>query len=142
MLTAYLMCKDTGKAINWYRGVFGAEETRSRLIAPDGTCMNAEIRIGESRIMLADEAPSIGSVSPENLNVTSVVLNLQVPDVDKVFSRAVSEGATEIFPVADQFYGDRAGRFRDPFGHSWILATKIEEVSDEEMLKRFGELFG
>lgn len=141
MITAYLMCKDTARAIDWYQQVFDATETRTRLVSPDGKCMNAEIRIGESRIMLADEMPSIGSISPQEMRGTTVVLNLHVDNVDATFARALDAGATEVFPVADQFYGDRAGRIRDPFGHCWILATRIEDVSDAEMVRKFRDLF-
>ena len=141
-ITPYLMVRDTDAAIAWYCRVFGAEEVRARLIAPDGTCMNAEICIGEERLMLADEMPSVGSISPEGMEGTSVVLNLHVEDVDSVFRRAVDAGAEVVFPLADQFYGDRSGRIRDPFGHAWILATKHREVPEDEMLAEFQRLFG
>jgi len=104
--------------------------------------MNAEIRIGDSIVMLADEAPDIGSVSPRRLGGTSVVLDLHVPDADAVFERAVAEGAEVVFPLDDQFYGDRAGRVRDPFGHAWIISTRIEEVPEDEMLARFQRMVG
>jgi PhnB protein len=136
------MFRDTDAAIAWYCRVFGAEEVRARLIAPDGTCMNAEIRIGDERLMLADEMPSVGSISPEGRDGTSVVLNLHVEDVDAVFQRAVDAGAEVVFPLADQFYGDRSGRIRDPFGHAWILATRQREVPEAEMLAAFQSLFG
>lgn len=138
---AYLQVRNTGDAISWYERVFGASEVRSRLVAPDGTCMNAEIEIEGTRLMLADEMVKIGSISPQSLNGTSVVLNLHVADADAVFGRALQAGATEIFPLADQFYGDRAGRVRDPFGHHWIIATRIREVSDEEMVAAFKAMF-
>ncbi len=141
-ITPYLMVDDTAAAIDWYATVFGAIETRPRLVAPDGTCMNAEVVIAGSRIMLADEMPSVGSVSPASLPGTSVVLNLHVPDVDAVFERAVKAGAEVVFPVSDQFYGDRTGRVRDPFGHAWILATRVREVPPEEMVAAFQNLFG
>ncbi|MGI9524556.1 MAG: VOC family protein [Hyphomicrobiaceae bacterium] len=116
-ITPYLQVARTGEAIAWYERVFGAQETRTRVVAPDGTCMNAEIEIGGTRLMLADETPSIGSISPAKLGGTSVVFNLHVTDVDAVFDAALAAGGEEIYPLSDQFYGDRAGRVRDPFGH-------------------------
>lgn len=138
---AYLQVARTDDAIAWYERVFDAQEVRARLVAPDGTCMNAEIEIAGTRVMLADEMPSIGSTSPARLEGTSVVLNLHVADSDTVFRRAIEEGAEEIYPLADQFYGDRAGRVRDPFGHHWIIATRLKEVSEEEMIAAFNAMF-
>ncbi|MEO0423608.1 MAG: VOC family protein [Pseudomonadota bacterium] len=103
--------------------------------------MNAEIDIHGARVMLADEMPGAGSGSPSRLGATSVVLNLHVPDADAVFAKALAAGAEEVFPLADQFYGDRAGRIRDPFGHHWIIATRLREVPDEEMVAAFDALF-
>ncbi len=137
----YLQVKNTGEAIDWYKKVFQAKEVRSRLETPDGVCMNAEIEIEGTPIMLADENPKSGSKSPERLKGTSVVLNLHLPNVDKIFQKALKEGATEIFPLDDQFYGDRAGRVKDPFGHHWILATRIREVPDDEMVAAFRAMF-
>jgi PhnB protein len=140
-ITAYLQVTKTGDAIAWYERVFGASEIRARLVAPDGTCMNAEIEIEGTRLMLADEMPNIGSTSPQTLSGTSVVLNLQVSNADETFERALGDGAEEIYPLADQFYGDRAGRVRDPFGHHWIIATRIREVPEEDMVKAFHKMF-
>lgn len=103
--------------------------------------MNAEVEIGGSRLMLADEMPSIGSKSPLNLGGTSVVLNLHVNDVDQVFQLAIRSGAEQIFEVADQFYGDRAGRICDPFGHHWIIATRVRNVPEDEMAEAFRTMF-
>ena len=97
--------------------------------------MNAEIE--DTRIMLADEISKIGSTRPVTLTGTSVVLNLHVTDSDAVFRRAIEEGAEEIYPLADQFYSDRAGRMRDPFGHHWNIATRLRDVPDEEILTDF-----
>lgn len=140
-ITPYLQVKNCGEAIAWYERVFGAKEVRARMVAPDGTCMNAEIEIEGTRLMLADEMPKIGSASPATLQATSVVLDLHVSDVDAVFRLALAAGAEEIYPVADQFYGDRAGRLRDPFGHHWIVATRLREVPEAEMLAAFNALF-
>ncbi|MEO0971601.1 MAG: VOC family protein [Pseudomonadota bacterium] len=141
-LTPYLQMADSAKAIAWYSRVFDAVETRKRLIAPDGKCMNAEIELHGARIMMADEMPDVGSGSPGRLGATSVVLNLRVADADAVFARALEAGAETVFPLADQFYGDRAGRIRDPFGHHWIIATRLREVPDEEMQAAFKAMFG
>ncbi|MDJ0917472.1 MAG: VOC family protein [Woeseiaceae bacterium] len=141
-VTAYLQVANTGNAIAWYERVFDATEVRARLVAPDGTCMNAEIEIEGTRLMLADEMPSIGSASPTNLDGTSVVLSLHVTDSDAVLRRAIDEGAEEIYPLADQFYGDRAGRIRDPFGHHWIIATRFKDVPEQEMVAAFNAMFG
>jgi PhnB protein len=133
--------KDTAAAIPWYERVFGAREVRARLVAPDGTCMNAELDLEGTRVMLADEMPRVGSTSPSPAG-TTVVLQLHVADVDSVVRRALDAGAVEIFPVADQFHGDRAGRIRDPFGHHWILATRIREVPEAELVAAFAAMFG
>jgi PhnB protein len=136
-ITAYLQVKSTGEAIAWYERVFGATEVRARLVAPDGTCMNAEIEIEGTRLMLADELPRIGSMSPATLAGTSVVLDVHVADADAVFERALAAGATAIYPLADQ-----SGRVRDPFGHHWIIATRIRDVSEQEMVAAFKAMFG
>ncbi len=137
----YLQVTNTGEAIAWYERVFGAREVRSRLVAPDGKCMNAEIEIEGTRLMLADEMPSIGSASPATLTGTSVVLDLHVANADAVFERALEAGAAEVYPLADQFYGDRAGRVRDPFGHHWIIATRVRDVPEDEMVAAFQAMF-
>lgn len=141
-ITPYLQVKNTGDAIAWYERVFGAREVRTRLVAPDGTCMNAEVEIEGTRLMLSDEMPDIGSISPQTLQGTSVVLDLHVADADAVFRSAIEAGAEEIYPLADQFYGDRAGRVRDPYGHHWIVATRLREVPEEEMVAAFEGMFG
>jgi PhnB protein len=140
-ITAYLQVINTGDSIAWYRRVFGASEIRARLVTPDGICMNAEIKIEGTRVMVADEMPNIGSTSPQTLSGTSVVMNLLVSNADVTFARALEAGAEEIYPIADQFYGDRAGRIRDPFGHHWIIATRIRDVPEDEMVKAFNEMF-
>lgn len=140
-ITAYLQVTNTDEAVAWYERVFNAKEVRARLVAPDGKCMNAEIEIEGDILMLADEMPGIGSTSPASLGGTSVVLNLHVADADAIFKAAIEAGAEEVFPLADQFYGDRAGRVRDPFGHHWIIATRIREVPEPEMVSAFQALF-
>lgn len=140
-IVPYLQVGKTGDAIAWYEKVFHAREVRVRLVTPDGICMNAEIEIEGTRLMLSDEMPSIGSSSPETLKGTSVVLDLHVADADAVFKAALDAGADAVYPIADQFYGDRAGRIRDPFGHHWIIATRIKDVSEEDMLAAFKAMF-
>lgn len=140
-ITPYLQVTRTEEAIAWYERVFGAKEVRARLVAPDGTCMNAEIEIEGTCMMLSDENSSIGSVSPATLGGTSVVLDLHVADADAVFARALEAGAEQVYPLADQFYGDRAGRVRDPFGHHWIIATQLREVPEAEMVAAFNAMF-
>jgi len=103
--------------------------------------MNAEIEIAGTRLMLSDEMPSIGSTSPATLEGTSVVLDLHVADSDAVFQKALGAGAEEIYPLADRFYGDRSGRVRDPFGHHWIVATRLREVPEQEMVAAFQAMF-
>jgi PhnB protein len=140
-ITPYLQVTNTGEAIAWYERVFGAQEVRARLVAPDGTCMNAEIEIEGTRLMLADDMPTMGSTSPATLGATSVVLDVQVENADEIFARALAGGGEQIYPLADQFYGDRAGRVRDPFGHHWIVASRIREVPEAEMVAAFQALF-
>jgi PhnB protein len=140
-IVPYLQVTNTAAAIEWYMRVFGAREVRARLVAPDGTCMNAEIEIEGCRLMLADEMPAMGSGSPATLGGTSVVLDLHVADADATFARALEASAQQIYPLADQFYGDRAGRLRDPFGHHWIVATRLRDVPEEEMVAAFRALF-
>lgn len=138
----YLQVTDTGTAIDWYERVFDAKEVRQRLVAQDGTCMNAEIEIEGTRLMLADEMPDMGSTSPATLGGTSVVLDLHVADADTVFRRALEAGAEQVYPLADQFYGDRAGRVRDPFGHHWIIATRVKALTEQEMVAAFRAMCG
>jgi uncharacterized glyoxalase superfamily protein PhnB len=132
-VTPHLVCKDAEKAIEFYKKAFGAEE-RFRLNTPDGKkLLHACLRIGNSAIMLADEFPDWGSVGPETLNGTPVVIHLYVEDADSVFDRAVQAGATVTMQLQDMFWGDRYGQVRDPFGHSWSVATHVRDVSIEEM---------
>jgi uncharacterized glyoxalase superfamily protein PhnB len=132
-VTPYLVCKDAARAIEFYKKAFGAEEG-GRLSAPDGKkVLHASLRIGDSALMLADEFPDWGSVGPETLNGTPVVIHLYVKDADSVFDQAVKAGATVKMPLADMFWGDRYGQLRDPFGHVWSVATHVRDVSIEEM---------
>ncbi len=133
--TPYLIVKDAASAIEFYKKAFGATELM-RMAGPSGKVMHAEIKIGNSPIMLADEVPEMGFRSPQALGGSPVSILLYVEDVDAVFSQAVAAGAKVERPVKDQFYGDRSGGVTDPFGHVWHIATHIEDVAPEELRER------
>lgn len=133
--TPYLIIKGAAAALDFYKKAFGATEL-FRMAGPDGRIGHAEIRIGDSNIMLADEVPGMGYVSPQTLGGSPVSLMLYVPDVDKTFQQAVAAGATAQRPVQDQFYGDRSGTLKDPFGHVWTIGTHIEDIPPDEMRHR------
>ena len=134
-VTPYLFIKGAASAIDYYKKVFGAEE-RMRMPGPDGRVMHAELQIGDSTVMLADENLQIGAKSPKTIGGTSSSLHVYVQDVDTTAQKAVDAGAQLVRPVQNQFYGDRSGTLIDPFGHMWSVATHIEDVSPEEMKKR------
>jgi len=134
-VTPYLIVRGAAEAIAFYQKAFHASELY-RLPMPGGRLGHAEIQIGESRVMLADEAPEMKILAPPSLGGTAVSLCLYVEDCDALFHQAVSAGATVERPLADQFYGDRSGTITDPFGHKWTLATHKEDVSPEEMERR------
>ncbi len=140
-VTPYLAVRDAAAAIEFYRQAFGAVELM-RFAAPGGKIGHAEVRIGDSPVMLADEMPDMDCRGPQSLGGTSVSLLVYVEDVDARFARAIAAGATERRPVADQFWGDRAGTLEDPFGHVWTLATHIEDVPLDEMQRRLAEMMG
>jgi PhnB protein len=140
-VTPYLCVKGAAQAIDFYAAVFGASE-RMRMPGPDGTIGHAELQLGDSLIMLADEFPDMGNLSPKTIGGTPVTIGIYVADVDDVFAKALAAGATARRPVEDQFYGDRAGQFEDPFGHRWSVSTHIEDVSPEEMEKRAAAMMG
>jgi PhnB protein len=138
-VTPYLVVDGAGAAIEFYGKVFGATE-RMRLPGPDGTIGHAELQLGDSLIMVADEAPQFGLRGPRAIGGTPVTISVYVEDVDGVVERAVQAGATVLRPVEDQFYGDRSGQFEDPFGHRWSVATHVEDISPEEMGRRAADL--
>ena len=141
-LNAYISVKNATQALAFYKEALGAKEIY-RFAMPDGRIGHAELEIGDSRLMLADEMPEMPDVvvrSPATLGGTSFGLQVYVPDVDAAFNRAVAAGGVVKRPVKDQFYGDRSGTFEDPFGHIWTLATHIEDVSLEEMRARIAKL--
>jgi PhnB protein len=134
-ITPYLVIKGAAAAIDFYKQAFNATEIM-RMPQLDGRMGHAELKFGDSVVMLADEYPELQVVGPKTLGNTSVGLLLYLDDVDKAVERAVSLGATIKKPIADQFYGDRTGTIEDPFGHKWTLAVHIEDVSPEEMQRR------
>ena len=134
-VTPYLIIKGAAEAIEFYKKALGATE-RMRMPQPDGRIGHAELQIGDSAVMLADECPEMNARSPKSIGGSPVTIHLYVEDVDKVASKAVAAGAKEIAPVKDQFYGDRAGKFEDPFGHLWYISTHKEDLSPEEIQKR------
>jgi PhnB protein len=133
--TPYLIVKGAADAIEFYKKAFGATEML-RMADPQGRVGHAEIKIGDSVIMLADEHPSMGYRGPHSLGGSSVSILLYLEDVDRVFERAVKAGAKAQRPVTNQFYGDRSGTLEDPFGHVWTVATHVEDVPPEEMKRR------
>ncbi len=136
--TPYLVVANAARALGFYRDAFGAVETL-RLAWPDGRIGHAEIRIGDAAIMLADEHPEADCVGPRALGGSPVSLMLYVADVDAAFARAVAAGARIKRGLADEFHGDRVGHLVDPFGHNWTLASRIEDVPDEEIRRRFDQ---
>ena len=138
-VTPYLIVQGAARAIEFYKKAFGATELL-RFPGPGGKIGHAEIRIGDSPIMLADEHPEMQARSPQSLGGTPVGILIYVPNVDAMASQAVAAGAKVMRPVKDQFYGDRSGTFEDPFGHQWTIATHKEDVSVEEMQRRLEEM--
>ena len=134
-VTPYLVMRDAARAIDFYTQALGATEM-FRFDAPDGKIGHAEIKFGDSVIMLADEMPDMGYRGPQSLGGAGVSLMLYVEDVDQQFQRAIDAGAKVKQAVTDQFYGDRSGTFEDPFGHVWTIATHVEDVSQDELMKR------
>ena len=134
-VTPYLIVDDGAAALNFYTNAFGAVE-RMRMDWGGGKIGHAEFTVGESVIMMASEFPEMDALSPKTLGGTPVTLAIYTENVDEMFARAIAEGATEIRPVQDQFYGDRMGMVQDPFGHLWTIATHVEDVSPEELARR------
>jgi PhnB protein len=137
-VTPYLILKDATAAIEFYKRAFGATELM-RLDGPGGTVAHAEVKIGDSPIMLSDEWPNHGILGPAARGGTTVGLMVYVEDCDAVFERAIAAGGTVDRPLENQFYGDRSGTIIDPFGHKWTIASHIEDVPPEEINRRFEE---
>lgn len=134
-LTPYLVVRDAARAIEFYKRAFGAKDVRVHK-GPDGnSIMHADLRIGDSILMLSDEFPEWKVLSPQSLGGSSVTVHMYVEDVDAAFDRAVSAGATVKMPLGDAFWGDRYGSLVDPFGHQWSIATRKQELSEEEIRK-------
>lgn len=134
-VTPYLYVDGGAAAIDFYVEVLGAKE-RTRMAGPDGKVGHAELEIGDSVVMLADEFPDMGALAPAHFGGSPMSLMVYVDDVDDVFARALAAGAKEVQPVEDKFYGDRSGQFDDPFGHRWNVASHVEDVDGEEMARR------
>ena len=131
-VTPHIVCADALAAIEFYKKAFGAIDA-GKLLAPNGKLIHGMIRIGDSAVMLAEETPEWGAISPNTLKGTPVTLHLYVDNADTAFERAVAAGATSVMPVADMFWGDRYGVLKDPFGHSWSIAHHVRDMSPEEM---------
>jgi PhnB protein len=137
-VTPYLIVDGGAAAIDFYTSVLGATE-RMRMAGPDGKVGHAELIVGDSVVMLADEHPEMNAVGPKTVGGTPVSMHVYVEDSDSVFERAIEAGAKSLAPMEDKFYGDRSGSFEDPFGHHWNVATHVEDVPEEEMAKRAEE---
>lgn len=134
-VTPYLVVDGAARALDFYREAFGATEVM-RMPGPDGRIGHAEMRIGDSHIMLADEHPEMGHRGPKALGGSPVSIMIYVEDADRLFQAALAGGATQLRPMEDQFYGDRSGMITDPFGHTWTIATHVEDVAPDEMERR------
>ncbi len=140
-VTAHLVVRGGVKAVEFYSKAFGAE-AKSVHKTPDGKVMHAELKIGDSTVFLADEFPGMGNcMSPQTVGGASVVLNLYRDNIDQLFNQAVSAGATVVMPLQNQFWGDRYGQLKDPFGHYWALGQHLEDVAPEELERRSKEIF-
>jgi PhnB protein len=140
-ITPHIVVGDAARAADWYRVVFGAEE-RGRLEVPSGKLMQVELRFGDSVVMLADEFPEMGVVSPLSVGGTATVLHFSTDDVDAVWQRAVDGGAEVRQPLQDVFWGERYGQITDPFGHRWGIAQHLRDVPREELARAVSEAFG
>lgn len=139
-VTPYLVLDQAAKAIEFYKQVFGATEI-VRMPDPGGRIGHAEIKIGNSHVMLSDEFPEMGFRGPKSLGGAPVTLMVYVDNADDVFRKAIAAGAQERQAMKDQFYGDRSGQIQDPFGHVWTIATHVEDVTPEEMQRRVKQYF-
>jgi uncharacterized glyoxalase superfamily protein PhnB len=138
-LFPYLHVKDAAKAIAFYSQAFGAKE-KFRLVEPSGRIGHAQLDFGATTVMLADEFPEYGIRGPASAGATTVTIHLHVDDADEVIRRAVEAGGTMVFEPKDQFYGERSGRVRDPFGHEWNIGHHLEDLTPEEMQRRYSQM--
>ena len=141
-VSPYLTVVGASAAIDFYREAFGAVATGPRLTAPDGSIVHAEVRIGGATVMLSEHNPAFGTAEPRSLGGTPVRLALTVENADATVEAAARAGARVLIPAGDQFYGHRAGRIEDPFGHVWVVSQVIETLSEAEMQRRFDEMPG
>jgi PhnB protein len=140
-VSPYLICSGASDAIDFYTRIFGAKE-RLRMGGPNGMVGHAELELGDSLIMLADEFPEMGARSPKTIGGSPVIVGVYVDNVDAVVDDAVKAGAKVVQPIEDRFYGDRSAQLEDPFGHLWTVATHIEDVSPDEMERRAAQMMG
>ena len=140
-ITPHIVVRDADRAAAWYAQALGAEE-RSRIPLPGGKLMSVELAFGDSTVMLADEFPEAGVLSPLSVGGTSVVLNISTDDVDALWQRALDAGAEVLHPLADAFWGERHGQITDPFGHRWGLAQHIRDVPHDEVVRAAAQAFG
>jgi len=140
-ITVHLVCRDAGRAADWYVRALGADE-RNRLQLPDGRFMQIELRFGDSTVMIADEFPEMGVVSPTTVGGVSSTLHLQTRDVDALCERALQAGADAFQPLQDMFWGDRHGELIDPFGHRWALSEHLRDVPAYELRRAAAAMFG
>jgi PhnB protein len=140
-ITPHIVVRDAERAVDWYKRALGAEE-RERIPLPGGKLMSVELSFGESTVMLADEFPEAGILSPLSVGGTSVVLNISTDDVDRLWQRALDAGAEVLHPLQDAFWGERHGQITDPFGHRWGLAQHIQDVPHDEVVRGAAEAFG
>ena len=138
-VTPYLIIKGAARALDFYQRAFGATELM-RIPGPGDAVMHAEILLGDSHIMLADECPQMNALSPQTLGGSPVLLHLYVPEADAMFAQAIAAGASVEQPMENKFYGDRSGSVLDPFGHRWTLSTHVEDVSPEEIGRRIAAM--
>lgn len=139
-LYAYARVKNAAEAIEFYKAAFGATE-KFRLVEPSGRIGHAELDFGGTLLLLSEEFPEYGIHGPQTIGGTSVSLHLHVDDADETIRRAEQAGAVVLRPASDQFHGERSGTVRDPFGHEWLIGHALEEVSPEEMQRRYTALF-
>ena len=140
-ITPHITVRDAARAVEWYKEALGAEE-RSRVPLPGGKLMSVELWFGDSTVMVADEFPEMGVLSPQTVGGTSTVLQLYTQDVETLWKRAVDAGAVVLHPLQDQFWGDRHGQLTDPYGHRWGLAQHLRDVPPEEVARAAAEAFG
>ena len=141
MITPHLVVRDAGRAAQWYAEALGAQE-RGRIEVPGGKLLQVELSFGDATVMLADEFPDMGVLSPESIGGTATVLHLSTDDVDALWARAIEAGAEVRQPLGDAFWGERYGQITDPFGHRWGLAQRIRDVPADEVARAAAELFG